>query len=101
MRGRSKQKYNKTGRKRAQQHVSIREVSYGAANGGNESTNEPYEDGGKYTEVEVEVKDGDISGYRTTPEYLHLREFYGYWVHSNDGGHLSGGVADNDIWKTW
>ena len=41
--------------------------------------------------MENEATKCDIPGYKPTPEGLILQEVYVDWVHTNDGGHLSGG----------
>ena len=60
---------------------------------GDKTTPEPAEDG--------EGTLGDVPGYQRTPEDLHLREVYGYWVHVNPGTHLDGGVKDDSAWQPW
>ena len=50
---------------------------------------------GRETDGEVEGK--DITSHRPTPEDPRLREVYGYWVHTNNGGHLSGGIGRHDF----
>ena len=40
-----------------------------------------------------------MNGYIPTIEDLFLREVYGDWVHTNDGGNLSGGIVDGAIWQ--
>ena len=42
---------------------------------------------------------GDLSGYVSTEEDQRIREVYGYWVKSNDGAHLSGGIKDYKAWQ--
>ena len=42
---------------------------------------------------------GDLPGYVPTREDRRIKEVYGYWVKSNDGAHLSGGVKANQEWK--
>ena len=41
----------------------------------------------------------DILVYIPTPEDLHFRGTYEYWVHTNKGGHLSWGITDDAIWQ--
>ena len=42
---------------------------------------------------------GDLPGYVPTGEERCIKEVYGYWVHSNDGAHLTGGVATDQEWQ--
>ena len=42
-----------------------------------------------------------MHGYKPTPEDLCVYNFYRDWVHTNDGGQLSGGIADSTIWQSW
>ena len=86
-------KYENKGRKGEKQRVAKRKVTDGAVDGRDILNGNPDRDGGRETEGEGE--DVDLPGYKPMLEGLHLREFYGEWVHTNDGGHLSGGIADD------
>ena len=48
-----------------------------------------------------EGENGDMPGYAPNPEDLHLREFYGDWVHGNLGTHLDGGIPEDGLWQGW
>ena len=45
--------------------------------------------------------EGIQARYIPTPEDLHLREFYGDWVHANPGTHLDSRIGDNAAWQAW
>ena len=47
--------------------------------------------------TDKEALEGYMLGYTPTLEELRLQEVYGAWAHTNDGGHLSGGVMDDTI----
>ena len=42
---------------------------------------------------------GDMPGYIPTVEDRKIQEVYSNFVHSNDGEHLSGGIAYSTDWK--
>ena len=35
------------------------------------------------------------------PTDFRLWDIYGDWLHTKNGGHLSGGIADDATWRTW
>ena len=42
---------------------------------------------------------GYLPNYVPMGEDRWIQEVYGYWVHYNNGLHLSGGIANNNNWK--
>ena len=50
-------------------------------------------------EVYGEAGSRDLPGYIPTTEDLHLCDVYREWMHTNNCGHLSGGITDDAAWK--
>ena len=46
-----------------------------------------------------EAGDEDLTGYKPTPKDLCICDVYEDWAHTNYGGHLSGDITDDAIWK--
>ena len=95
----SKYKSGKNGSKGELQEVATGKVLNGKSEGSKDLKGNS--DGNRRREEEREGGNGDLPGYTPTPEDLFLQEAYGYWVHTNDGGHLIRVTMVEATWKTW
>ena len=91
VRGRPKQKSVHMGWRIEVQWDAFGEVSDEIYNGGDDSLDKPDNYGGH--NAEGGGREGDQPRYTLTPEDLCLRDVYRYWVHTSNGGSLSGGIV--------
>ena len=45
------------------------------------------------------LENADLPGFHPECAHLLLQAVYLYFPHHNDGSHLDGGIADNDVWQ--